>query len=333
MSPRTKATATLHKGARFSSVPRCVFRRVSSNAAFTLIELLVAISVSVVLAGLLVVVTRGALDLWQRAQDRSTASVQAKTALGLLVSDFQSVLYRAEGEPTIALNLVNAANLGAHNWRTREPLLKPDTVALFTAAEPPDPLGRTHMERSGAWLRLISFNHGPEGTRPQAISYQIARRPVSGSVNASPAPPIRYTLFRHFATPELTFASGYDITHYDSHLARPALDQALCDNVVDFGLWFYRRESGGALTLLYPKNSGDRDFLARGGGAGRFPDVVDIMLRVVSESGAARLEQMELGQVVRPPEYTSDDEWWWAVVQAESRVYAERVSLSRPRGL
>jgi len=323
--------------------------RTKHEGGFTLIELLVAISISVLLAGLLVVVTRNTLDLWRKAQDRSFASVQASIALKLLTADLQSTLYRA-GEPTFALNILPASDLGAHNWRTSEPLLKPDAVNILAAAQAgmPDPLHRRHIEnsrfgRGGVWLRFIGFNLNPDGSLPQAISYQIVRRPVAGAINAAnplPAlshrsPSIRYILFRHTATPDETFSAGYDITHYDALLARPAVDQALCDNVVDFGVWCYRRESNGSLTALYPRNPDDRDFLAQpgGGSGGTFPDVVDVMLRVMTESGAAQLEQMELGRIARPPEYTSDEDWWWAVVLAESRVYSTRISLNRPEGL
>jgi len=338
--------------------------RPKNEGGFTLIELLVAVSLSVVLAGLLVVVTRNTLDLWQRAQDRSFANVQASVALKLLTRDLQSTLYRAGGdqgfgaggEPTFALNILPAAELPAHNWRTSEFLFKPDGVNVLTAeagaldASGPDPLRRRHIEnsrfgRGGVWLRFIGFNLNPDGSLTQAISYQIVRRPVAGSINAAnppPAlshrsPPIRYILFRHTATPDETFNTGYDITHYDALLARAAADQALCDNVVDFGVWCYRRESDGSLTVLYPQTPDDRDFLAQpdGGGSsgGTFPDVVDVMLRVMTESGAAHLEQMELGRVTRPLEYASDEEWWWAVALAESRVYSTRILLNRPEGL
>jgi len=309
----------------------------------------------------LVVVTRDTLDLWRKAQDRSFANVQASVALKLLTRDLQSTLYRA-GESTFALNILPTSEHAAHNWRTSDPLLKPDLVNVLTAeagahvaaeagtldASEPDSLRRRHIEhsrfgRGGVWLRFIGFNLNPDGSLPQAISYQIVRRPVSGSVNALPpppalshrSPPIRYILFRHTATPDETFNTGYDITHYDALLARPSLDQALCDNVVDFGVWCYRRESNGSLTTLYPQNPDDRDFLANpsSGSGGTFPDVVDVMLRVISERGAAQLEQMELGRVTRPPGYASDEDWWWAVVLAESRVYSTRILLNRPEGL
>jgi len=310
---------------------------IAAASGFTLIELLVAVSISVVLSGLLVVVTRDTLDLWRKAQDRSTANVQASVALNLLTRDLQSMLYRA-AEPTFALNILPTASLGAHNWRTSEFLLKPDLVNILTSGT--DALRRRYAEhsrfgRGGVWLRFIGFNLNPDGSLPQAISYQIVRRPVAGAINATAPPSIRYILFRHYATSDETFNTGYNITHYDALLSRPALDQALCDNVVDFGLWCYRREADGSLTALYPKTNDDRNFLAQsgGGGGGTFPDVIEVMLRVLSESGAAQLEQMELGRITRPPKYTSDADWWWAVALAESRVYSTRIVLNRPEGL
>jgi len=318
------------------------------EAAFTLIELLVAVSISVVLAGLLVVVTRSTLDLWRTAQDRSAARVQASVALKLLASDLQSLLYRPSGEATLALDILPPASLAAHNWRAIEPLLKPDSVTVLTPGTAPAVHG--HIEdsrfgRGGVWLRLIAFNRNPDGSLPQAISYQLVRRPVAGPINAEAALPIRYILFRHTATPDETFAGGYDIAAYDAPLARAGLDAALCDNVVDFGLWCYRRAPDGGLTPLYPQTPDDRSFLAQppsengggngGGGVlgGTFPDVIDVMLRVLTEGGAAQLEQMEQGRLTRPPRYADDAEWWWGHVLAHSRVYSTRLTLNRPEGL
>jgi len=315
-------------------------KRTTHESGFTLIELLVAVSISVMLAGILVVVTRNTLDLWRKAQDRSTASVQASVALNFLTRDLQSLIYR-RGEPTFALNILSASSLAAHNWRTSDPRLKPDTINILTPeAGTSEVLSGRHIEasrfgRSGVWLRFIGFNLNPSGSLPQAISYQIVRRPVAGAINAANSPSIRYILFRHYATPDETVNTGYDITHYDALLARPAVDQALCDNVVDFGVWCYRRESDGSLTALYPESPDSIDFLAQLGdaGGGDFPDVVDVMLRVMSEGGAAKLEQMELGRITRPPEYASDETWWWALVLSESRVYSTRINLKRPEGL
>jgi len=312
--------------------------RTRKQDGFTLIELLVAVSISVLLAGLLVVVTRDTLDLWRKAQDRSAANVQASVALTLLSRDLQSTFYRTDA-PTFALHILSASELSAHNWRTNDPVLKPDVVHLLTSGS--DQLRRRHIEysrfgRGGVWLRFIGFNLNPDGSLPQAISYQVVRRPVSGSINVTNPPSIRYILFRHSTTPDETFSTGYAITDYDTRLARSALDQALCDNVVDFGVWCYRRESDGSLTVLYPQSPDDRDFLAQpsgGSGGGTFPDVVEVVLRVVSESGAAQLEQMELGRITRPPSYASDEDWWWAVALSESRVYSTRIILNRPEGL
>jgi hypothetical protein len=31
--------------------------------------------------------------------------------------------------------------------------------------------------------------------------------------------------------------------------------------------------------------------------------------------------------MVRPPQYSSDADWWWAIVEAHSRVYTRRVEV------
>jgi hypothetical protein len=56
---------------------------------------------------------------------------------------------------------------------------------------------------------------------------------------------------------------------------------------------------------------------------------VDVMIRILTEQGAALLAEMEngTGHNIRPAEYTTDAEWWWAVVETNSRVYTRRVEV------
>ena len=53
------------------------------------------------------------------------------------------------------------------------------------------------------------------------------------------------------------------------------------------------------------------------------------MVRLLTERGATLLAEIEsgAGRVTRPPAYASDAEWWWAVVEANSRVYVRRVEV------
>ncbi|MCP5530913.1 MAG: hypothetical protein H7A44_10780 [Opitutaceae bacterium] len=300
--------------------------------AFTVIELLVAVAVAVVLAGILIAVTRTALDLWQKTQNQSAANVQAKVALDFLVRDLQSVIFREAGEATIAVDILSTGSLGAHEWRQDYVVAnKPDTVSILSPAT--DSTGRyleaSRFGRGGVWLRFLTTNQRTGGGSPAMVAYQISRRPISGPTTATNPPAIRYTLSRIFLDGGTTFTGGYEATDYDGDLDSPGTDDALCDNVVDFGVWCYRRNSNGSLTALYPLGPQDRDF--RGAG-NQFPDVVDVMLRVLTDSGAAQLEQMEAGLVQRPSLYATDADWWWAVVEAQSRVFSARVVIAGRSG-
>lgn len=309
-------------------------RRLRNSRAFTVIELLVAVAVAVVLAGILIAVTRTALDLWQKTQNQSAANVQAKVALDFLVRDLQAAIYREAGEATIAVDIVSTGSLGAHEWRQDYVAAnKPDTVSILTPAT--DSTGRylemSRFGRGGVWLRFLTTNIRPHPSRaaPAMVAYQISRRPISGPTTATNPPAVRYTLSRIFLNGDDTFAAGYEATDHDGDLTSPGTSDALCDNVVDFGVWCYRRNSNGALTALYPGNAQDRDF--RGAGS-QYPDVVDVMLRVLTDSGATQLEQMEAGLVQRPVIYTTDADWWWAVVEAQSRVFSARVVIAGRAG-
>jgi len=299
------------------------------SPAFTLIELLVAVAVAVVLAGILIVVTRTVLDLWQKAQNQSAANVQVKVALDYLVGDLQSAIFRETGEATLAMDIVSNGSLGNHAWRQDYVAAnKPDNVSILTAAT--DSTGHylenSRFGRGGVWLRFLTTNLRPDGgSSPAMVAYQISRRPIVGGVDDANPPAVRYTLSRIFLEGRDSILRGYVATNYDGDFGEPRVDHALCDNVVDFGVWCYRRNDDGSLSALYPNGAGDRIF--RGAGD-QFPDVVDVMLRVLTETGAAQLEQMEAGLVQRPALYVTDEDWWWAVVESQSQVFSARVFIT-----
>lgn len=314
------------------------------RAGFTVIELLVAITITVVLAGLLISVTSGALDVWQRTQTRLTMNAQVKVAMDLIARDLQAIVRPATSDIAFAVDVVPNGELGAHNWRLGDPLIKPDDmVSLQALANAPTKAEQRITDakfgRSGVWLRMITTNVESGSSLPTALAYQINRRPISGSVNESQSAPVRYTLYRTKIGSDVTFNQGYDLLQpfYASlslnprgALVAPSTDEALCDNVVDFGVWCYVRQSDGSLgDPVYPAGNKAVRYHASGasGVVNPIPDVVDVMLRVLTDNGAERLEQMELGRVTRPPEFSTNDEWWWAVIEAESQVFTMRIEV------
>lgn len=346
-TPHRAASAPAMKGLTVPTNPE-------RAAAFTLLELLVAATITLLLAGLMLSVVRGTLALWQRAQDNFSTAAQAKLVLDLLERDLQAAVFRPDGGTWLAVDVSNnPASLTTHGWLLPPTLRKPATaesqrlVPVSVAGATPQ-IVDTRFGLSGAWLRLISTNVESGGSLPVAVSYQLARRPLSGSIVASTQAAVRYTLFRAAVSTGNTFASGPDVTvaAYGSSSVTPAAARsaatltnpnstdALATNAVDFGVWLYVRDPGsGGLRRIFPADDSDITHAARNTGsaldADRFPAAADVMVRILTEHGANLLAEMEsgAGRFTRPPVYATDAEWWWAEVEAHSRVYTRRVEV------
>lgn len=321
---------------------------------FTLLELLVAVSITLVLAGLMLTVVTGTLNLWHRTQDGFSTATQAKLALDMVERDFQAMLSRKDGGNWLAVDVVNTpGNLATHGWLVPAAAIKPATsesqrlLPLSNNGAAPL-ISDARFGMSGAWLRFISTNVESAGSLPVAVAYQVARRPLSGAIVASTQADVRYTLFRAAVSAANTFTSGNDVTVpvYGSNSATPAgprsaatltnpnSTDALATNVVDFGVWLYVRDpASGGLRRIFPTDNADLNHVARDSGAAadatRIPEVADVMLRILTEQGATLLAQIESGggRITRPPDYASDAEWWWGVVEANSRVYTRRIEI------
>jgi Tfp pilus assembly protein PilW len=322
--------------------------------AFTLLELLVAVTITLVLAGLMLAVVTNTLNLWHRTQDNFSTASEAAVVLDLLERDLQAAIFRRDGSTWLTVDVINApAALANHGWLVPAAPFKPATsesqrlVPVVTDGATPW-IGDARFGLSGAWLRLITTNVESGGSLPVAVSYQIARRPVSGAINVTNPAEVRYTLFRAAVSSANTLTAGNDVTaaaylstsaapsgsRAAATLVNPNSSDALATNVVDFGLWLHVRDPAtGGLRRIFPGDSGDLNHAARDSGAvidaNRFPDVADVMVRILTEQGATLLTQIEsdAGRVTRPPGYVSDAEWWWAVVEANSRVYTRRIEV------
>lgn len=323
-----------------------------SAKAFTLLELLVAVTLTLGIAAVMLAVTSSTLTLWRRTQDTFTTTSQAKLALDLLERDLQAGVFRRDASTTwLAITAANATSgLTNQGWQTA-PRMKPATSESLRLL-PDSSHGRNptvadaRFGLSGVWLRFIATNVESNGSLPVAVSYKIARRPVSGTnVSTSNAAEVRYSLFRSAVATDTTFATGNDVlTGYASSsdttpasrsaasLVNPnTTSDTLLTNVVDFGVWLYVRDSTGGLRRIFPADSGDLGHAARDSGsasdASRYPQVADVMIRVLSDDGARQIAAMEQGAVSRPANYASDAEWWWSVVEANSTVHVRRVEM------
>ena len=321
---------------------------------FTLLELLVAVTITLVLAGLMLAVVTGTLNLWHRTQSGFSTATQAKLALDMVERDLQAMISRKDGANWLAVDVINTpGNLVTHGWLVPTAAIKPATsesqrlLPLSTNGKTPL-ISDARFGMSGAWLRFISTNVESEGSLPVAVAYQVARRPLSGAIVATTQADVRYTLFRAVVRKDDTLAGGYDVTAavYASNsttpagsrraatLTNPNSTDALATNVVDFGVWLYVRDTAnGGLRRIFPANNADLSHVARDSGgaadATRIPEVADVMLRILTEQGATLLAQIESGggRITRPPVYASDAEWWWGIVEANSRVYTRRIEV------
>jgi len=130
------------------------------------------------------------------------------------------------------------------------------------------------------------------------------------------------------------------------------LDSVIADNVIDFGVRCYVRDQTvpGGLRLIFPANPTTGALLnnpqplraqlpadtptaaTNYNPRFLFPDVIDAMVRILTEDGAtaiANMEKLQTPAPTPPQKYNSNaQEWWWGVAQENSRVYTRRITLN-----
>lgn len=328
----------------------------AGTRAFTLLELLVAVSITLVIAGLMLTVASGVLNLWRRTQAGHTQATVAKQIFDLLEQDLQSANYRPDTNRWLAADILDTpSGLANHGWLAGPGIMKPASGGSLLPWPPAGADGNrlladARFGLSGIWLRFVATNVESGGSLPTLIAYQLARRPVTGDPVATNLAPVRYALYRSAISNSDTFASGYDVTGslYAStsnspysasstlyraarNVMNPSHANLLASNVVDFGVWLYVRNPDGSLLQIYPSTTGDLSHQAIGNSAvseSRYPAVADVMVRILTEEGTALLEAIEANRgVTRPPAYLTDATWWWGVVEANSRVFTQRIEI------
>jgi type II secretory pathway pseudopilin PulG len=202
---------------------------------------------------------------------------------------------------------------------------------------------------------------------PVAVAYQIIRHRVEGGGNVGES---RYLLYRTEVRPAAwagrpgTMEAGFDFNPDESSsgytrasppndgtqegdpfaISRPDnLAGVLAENVVDFGVRCYRRTEGGGLAVAFPVAGHDVFHFAKAGPSAAshdlseemFPAAIEVMMRVLTDEGVRRVAAMESASgpdIQRPARYRDDAEWWWAVVEANSRVFTCWITLPGREG-
>jgi len=323
---------------------------------FTMLELLVAVTITLLVAGVMLGVVQAALFQWGRMQATQSRDAAAQLVLDLLQRDLQAARWRSDANHWLAVDLISSGpGLANHGWLLSPGPMKPSGAGslrpLPADGETRHPLDGLRFGLAGAWLRFVTTNVESGGGLPTVVSYQVVRRPVVGNpVSDNPAP-VHYALYRSVVSDTETFSRGYDVlaaaygstsntpsgalsTAYRQarNVTNPSHANLLASHVVDFGCWLHVRAANGDLVRIFPSDPDDVDHHATGDGVtddSRMPEVADVFVRIMGEAGAATLEALEAGRLVRPAGIATDAEWWWHVVEENSQVYFRRIEIGR----
>ena len=200
---------------------RHLFPHPSAKAkGFTLLELMVAMSVTVILLGMVTFMTGVSMDGYKGSRDKVVAGRQAKEALDAITKDFEAMVARADGSDNMWLYAEVEPNL---------------STALG------GPAGKTITNAP----RLIFFTGAPDrydgdiggtndnGGDVSALSYRLAYRDqISGTAaNAVGAFP-SFTLYRHLVNPDDTFTNVLGGTDLSSSNEFDDSDTFTAENVI-----------------------------------------------------------------------------------------------------
>jgi prepilin-type N-terminal cleavage/methylation domain-containing protein len=325
------------------------------NRGFTIIELLVAVGVTALMVSLMLTIVVNVLGGWNRSSGSLTSGNQARQVLDRISQDIQSAILRRDGNTWMAVDIQTSK-------------LNPDWEGTGqNSIVQVSNIDDSRFGTYGTWLRFISTVPDTNATiatisAPRAVGYQIVRKKVVAGADE-----ISYQLFRSEVSPDLTFNSGYDMVAatYSTvtssagvtpgSIRSPTADQLIANNVVDFGVRFYKSERDPTtgltnLRLIYPAAPANSPNPTNGKPAApltgalstatsgiqishfvksgavnpsdfyrnALPDYVDVMVRILTDEGVTQLSNLEQGLI-------SGD--WWDVVLANSRVFTRRVEI------
>jgi len=335
--------------------------------AFTLVEVLVAVGITAVLAAFMVTIVANVSGYWGRTSGRVSAEAQARFVLDRVALDLQSAIYRDDGNVWLAANiLANTGNTGL--WTTTGSTanaLKPANNAGSLQGIATGALTDARFGIAGTWLRFFSVKPGTNATTstasaPVAVGYQIVRRATSG--NEARSSDRRYLLHRTEVLPGRTSAtatrlgtleSGFDldpaksgspynptrntaVTGDPAELRYPTINSVIAENVIDFGIRLHVRDASvsGGLRQVFPTSNANTSYRARvpasvPSATEPFPEVVDVMVRVLTDEGARLLAAYEATpQRITAPVGVTNQAYWWQLAIANSHVYTRRIVVA-----
>ena len=350
--------------------------------AFTILELLVAVSVTALLAGMLLNITSQVAQTQTQASGNLETNQIAQFVLDRIQGDLQCAIYKNDGNVWMAAEVLrlndNSGKWNEEKYSVEKPtnesvriLVKdwpPGELSPIEKANKQGPLEGSRFGVGGVWLRF--FTGSPEldpeaessgGAR--AISYQIVRHGLTSSETSTP----RYQLFRSDVSDINTLNAGYNLHPEEGpysnnvnngpretgNIKNPifknndndSTDFSLASNIVDFGIRAFlirnRSQGTGHLQQIFPdmNNTSDQfeywatsnpnyqaDSDKKASNLYAFPDVIDVMIRILTAEGASALAAYEEG-LIPAPEGTNEPDYWWQLVEENSEVYVRRIRI------
>lgn len=306
---------------------------------FTLFELIVSLAITSVIAVFVFGFATSLAKVWRTTERGVSTELDVQITLDQIAADLESAVmqerFDSEGNrvPMFAVSAISkTAGVGivdytfSTRWVGISKTLRPATTHFDPA--------NVHYGWAGSWLRF--FSSAPSFN---AVGYQIIRRSAFSNSNEP-----KYILHRSVINHANTIEGGVDIVNgvyaygnIDYGLSMPSLDAVLLEDVIDFGVRLYvfdptfagSVDSPDSLRLIFPANANslvdatDVEHTAtRFDGTNyqvRYPDVVEVFLRVLDDAGAAALydlEELGIGTL------TYDE-----IVARHSKVYRRMIRL------
>ena len=339
-------------------------RRRAARRAFSLIEVLVAVGITTVLVGFIIVIVNNVSGFWSRTSGRLSAEAQGRFIIDQLTLDLQSALFRDDGNIWFAATIpANTSNSGLwSNTLTTGTAIKPANAAGSLQTPATGNLADARFGIAGTWLRFFTTKRGANNTgqisttsAPVAVAYQIIRRATSG--NEARSQDRRYLLHRAEVRPTTvsstapgTLESGFNITatayapatntvrqvNDPAEVRYPTINSVIAENVIDFGVRLYVRDASvaGGLRQVFPANNSTTSYNAKApptavGAGDVFPDVIDVMVRVLTDEGANMIAGYEAApqRIVARSDRTAQ-QYWWDLALGNSRVFTRRIIVN-----
>ena len=245
----------------------------SFKSGFTVLELLVAVSVTALLAGMLLNITSQVVRTQTQASGDLETNQVAQFILDRIQEDLHCAVYRNDGNVWMAATVLEDSTTSG-SWKEAT-VPKPTNESLRITPNdwsdgPNDPISDANNQISlinsrfgmaGTFFRFFTIapELDPDSTNTggaRAISYQIVRHGLTASSTSRP----RYQIFRSDVSAVQTFNAGYNL-HPNSgsyiqtsngvrtpgNIKNPIMDGAdgastdfsLASNILDFGIRAY----------------------------------------------------------------------------------------------